>query len=65
MTTADLARAGYVAYGEALGWTDGDFDDIPPWEALDRQTQGAWTAAVARIADEITRRAETGRVSCL
>jgi hypothetical protein len=59
MTLDELARAAYVAYGEARGWKDGDFDDIPPWDALDMQTQGAWTAAVSRIADERARREET------
>jgi hypothetical protein len=54
----DLARAAYVAYGEARGWTDGDFDDIPPWGDLDQQTQGAWMAAVARIAEGLGTREE-------
>ena len=42
----DYARIAYEAWALHQDWKDGDFDDIPPWEDLDRDIKDAWDAAI-------------------
>lgn len=52
MTTEEMLRNGYNAYGEHVQWTAHTGKPMPKWEDLPPATKGAW-AAFARsvIAD--------------
>jgi len=60
MTLDELAMAAYTAYGDYVDWHTMRGDRMPGWHALEPHLQGAWKAAVSRLAEQVSR----GEESC-
>jgi hypothetical protein len=59
MTLEELAMAAYTAYGDYVDWQNQRGLPMPGWHGLPDNIQGAWMAAVSRVAEQV-RRGEEG-----
>lgn len=50
----DLAKAGYEAYGECVGWKNYAGDPMPAWEDLTEPQRVAWVQAALVIRQKDT-----------
>jgi hypothetical protein len=51
MDSNDIAVLAYRAYGEHLGWKDGNGGAVPTFDALPPPMRDAWRAAMAKALD--------------
>lgn len=53
MTLEELAMAAYTAYGDYVDWKNDRGLPMPAWMDLPQRIQGAWMAAVSRLAEQV------------
>ncbi len=52
----ELAKAAYIAYGDAVAWKNHRGDPMPAWDDLPEAIRAAWVAAANAIVGEIDAR---------